>query len=1047
MKKALVVENDYLEAMDLQMRLSGLGFDVIGIVDTGAKALEKVEAFEPEIVLMDIGLSGDMDGIETAKLIRTGYAIPVVFITAQSDDEVIQRAQGSDPYGYIIKPFSSAMIDATITTALHLHDLERKGKAGSQRNKVLFQNSRDIIFAIDIDGHFIDANDSALNLIGCTREEFKTIDFESFLSPDQASQARNEMREIAETGGQVKPREYTIRLSGGRELHFSFTFVMQFQDGKPFSFIGIGRDLTDRKRAEEKLAESEAKYRTLVETQTDLISRWLPDTTLSFVNDAYAKFYGRSCEALVGTSWMDLIPEEEQKEARTHFDGLSRHPVKHEYSRALIDGKGTRRWINWVDMPILDGMAAPVEFLSIGRDITSARLAEESLRDSERRFETVIEQIDEYVYSVDYHKGMPGNRYHSPKCWNITGYEPADFESDPDLWLSMIHESDRANVLDYLAGIQAGKSLAPIEHRIVRKDGTISWILNTCTAEFDDKGSIRRTQGFIIDMNERIMMEHEILEAMNTAETANRAKSEFLASMSHELRTPLNSIIGFSQLLTMDKSETLSEKQKSFIQDIKSSGDHLLSMIGDILDLAKIESGKIDIQKKPFDFASMLYRLSETMHVLADKKEICLAIDIAPDIGILDADEVRIRQILYNLLSNAIKFTGSGKTVGIKARGEEYRAIITIWDEGIGIAEEDQKRIFEPFEQVRRMDVSNQGTGLGLSITQHLVSLHGGSIKLMSEAGKGSRFTITLPGRRTERRAPDKKNAADPIRPASLDSCADSTKVEGAKGILRGEILVVEDNPLNQRLILEILAAFGCTASIAASGEDAVDMTASRCFDLILMDINLPGIDGIETMRRIRRRSDVESPGNRRAVDFRTYIVALTAHALKGDQERFIVEGMDDVLSKPIDIDRLKDILEKYLSVRKKSPGEFHGKESSPSPEPASKSWDIVAASASVSLPVDALRSLVEYFFTDLADEYMGNLAAAIEVLAYTEIRNQAHKLRGSVASLRFSACAVILGEIEQAAEMSASTDYSRLLACLKAELEIVKGLSGCGSE
>jgi len=638
---------------------------------------------------------------------------------------------------------------------------------------------------------------------------------------------------------------------------------------------------------------------------------------------------------------------------------------------------------------------------------------DDELKRSEKRFRSVIENIDEFIYSVDYQNGKPVNTYHSPKSRNITGYDPEDFAADSQLMITMIHEDDRESIIDYMEGLKAGKGFPPVEHRIIRKDGTLSWVLNTCTAEFSDDGELLRTQGFVIDMNERILMEHKLLEARNAAEEANRAKSDFLASMSHELRTPLNSILGFSQLLSMDESGSLNENQRSFLQDIRASGEHLLSMIGDILDLAKIEAGKVELQTKPFNLADMLETLVETMRAPAGEKLIRINVGIQADIGILDADEVRVRQIFYNLLSNAIKFTGHGKNIGLEARGDENRAVITIWDEGIGIAEEDQTRIFNPFEQVRQMENTHQGTGLGLSITQRLVELHGGHIEIQSVTGRGSRFTVILPGR--------KQSGYQQAVPANAEPLL-LEEEDAALGPY--EILVVEDNPVNQKLIIAILATFGFEGVLASSGEQAVELAQSRLFNIILMDINLPGIDGIEAMKRIRRSATTRIP-----------FIALTAHTMKGDHERFIAEGMDDVVSKPIDIQKLKTTLAKYLAVK-----EMPASIGRPAPaRQESESYNIGAAAASLSLGTDDLQSLIDYFYSGLAAAYLAEIAVAIEKDSYPELAASAHKLRGTVANLRFESASATLKEIEMAAKASSNIDYRKLYARLEREIHALE--------
>jgi PAS domain S-box-containing protein len=799
-RKILIVEDERLTVMQLFAFLRELDYEVVGNAEDGASALAKMKTLEPDLVLMDILLKGELDGIDTALRIKEDRAVPVVFLTAVSDDETIRRAQVVDPYGFVIKPFSSAILHAAITTALHRWELEQA------RARMMSE----------------------------------------LLAREEGLKSRNE----------------------------------------------------EMKRVQERLSETQARYFELFDLAPLGYLTLDDENTIVEANLAFSTLIGMVRKDLIRRCFTSFIEPEDRNTLLKHQEELLEGGTSGAIEVRIAPIDAAPRWVKLEMSVVRDAAGSPAYKIAMS-DIDERKKVNTALRESESRFKSVVNNINEYVYAMEYRDGEPVHHYYSPKCRRITGYESAELDADPHLWLDMIHAEDRRKVLEYLEEIKAGKTPQPIEHRIVRKDGTTTWVMNSCTAERGEDGNLRRTEGFILDMDERIRMEHEIIEARNVAESANRAKSDFLASMSHELRTPLNSILGFSQLLAMEESGSLNDRQKAYIGDIKASGDHLLSMISDILDLSKIEAGKIEILKKPFDLRSMLVKLAETMGSLAEKKRIGIVTDIAPDIGLLDADEVRVRQVFYNLLSNAIKFTGEGRTVELDARGEENRAVMTIRDEGIGIAEEDQKRIFAPFEQVRQA-AAYQGTGLGLAITERLVQLHGGLIELESAPGKGSRFTVVFPGRTPERRSMPspvvaKKEASEPKA--------------GAAGIL-----VVEDNPVNRKLMMAMLESIGYAATFAATGEEAVEIAGSRPFDLIFMDVNLPGMDGIEAMKRIRQGHVANLGCGRRAGDSPTAIVALTAHAMKGDMERFIAEGMDDVITKPIELERFRSVLGKYLS-------------------------------------------------------------------------------------------------------------------------------------
>ncbi|HUI69418.1 MAG TPA: ATP-binding protein [Spirochaetia bacterium] len=426
-----------------------------------------------------------------------------------------------------------------------------------------------------------------------------------------------------------------------------------------------------------------------------------------------------------------------------------------------------------------------------------------------------------------------------------------------------------------------------------KKNGELYWELAAISAIRGDDGAIAHFIAVKEDITDRKSIEELLRHAKASAEAANLAKSQFLANMSHELRTPLNSILGFSQLLEMQGIDragrpALTDKQREYLRWIRDGGEHLLDMVNDVLDLSKIEAGKVDLDKKPFDTAALIRRVLTTVRSLAAKKHLHIDTAIDPDLGLLDADEVRIKQVLYNLLSNAIKFTDREKKIGVEAHGRGDRCEITVWDEGIGIDLGDRERIFEPFEQLRKGH-EGRGTGLGLTIVRNLVELHGGAVAIESEVGAGSRFTIDLPGRLT---------SVDGVSQEAVTKEAEETN-ELIPDLGGRTVLVVDDSPANSALMQRILSALGCRVLLAGSGEEALAVAGHSTCDAVFMDIHLPGMNGTEAMHRMRE-AGVRSP-----------VVALTAYAMKGDRERFLADGFDDYIAKPIRIAEIVSFLEK----------------------------------------------------------------------------------------------------------------------------------------
>jgi len=377
---------------------------------------------------------------------------------------------------------------------------------------------------------------------------------------------------------------------------------------------------------------------------------------------------------------------------------------------------------------------------------------------------------------------------------------------------------------------------------------------------------------------------------------AMRMKDEFLANMSHELRTPLNAILGLSESLLEQTPGPVNEKQHKYLGTINESGRHLLELINDILDLAKIESGQIKLDPGRVNIDTVCETSLRMIKQLAQKKNQTVEVEIEKDIGHVWADERRLKQMMVNLLSNAVKFTPEGGKLGLKV-GVNYREaqlLITIWDHGIGIREEDLKRLFQPFVQLdSSLSRESSGTGLGLALVAEMARLHGGSVSVSSQPGQGSQFTILLPW-----------------DPAVKADTLDKLKVTGKVPIFKNNIedkrtiLLVEDTDSVVLMLRDYLELSGYKVEVARDGLEGVSKSIALRPDLILMDVQMPGLDGLEATRRIRKESGLKS----------TPIIALTALAMPSDRERCYEAGMNDYFSKPINLRELVKTMERHLS-------------------------------------------------------------------------------------------------------------------------------------
>jgi len=427
-----------------------------------------------------------------------------------------------------------------------------------------------------------------------------------------------------------------------------------------------------------------------------------------------------------------------------------------------------------------------------------------------------------------------------------------------------------------------------------RSDGTTVFCQFNASPLFDEQGRHVGSFAMISDLTEqRRILELEYQK--KKAEEANLAKSQFLANMSHEIRTPMNAIIGFSDLLA---EEQLSEEQANYVNIINKAGKHLLNIINDILDLSKIESGKVVIEMADCAVPELLDNISNLMQVRARAKQIQFNIISSPTVPkIIRTDGLRLQQCLVNLVGNAIKFTDQGHVHLYVSYDPDHVAGLLrfdVKDTGIGIPPEKQQVIFEPFTQADNSTTRKYGgTGLGLTITSQLVKMMGGTMEVKSEPGKGSVFSILLP-----------LPVDSAVKPQAVNLVKEITDSESLESSARfgGHILVAEDNPANQQLIQILLEKMGLAVTLVDNGQSAVEAATATAYNLILMDMQMPVMNGYDAVQILRHRN------------IKTPIVALTANAMQGDMQKCIENGCDDYLPKPIDKPNLTRLLAKYLT-------------------------------------------------------------------------------------------------------------------------------------
>ncbi|HZX31301.1 MAG TPA: ATP-binding protein, partial [Rhodocyclaceae bacterium] len=675
-------------------------------------------------------------------------------------------------------------------------------------------------------------------------------------------------------------------------------------------------DMTVRLRVSLRQLENErAHLHTLVRTIPDLV--WLknPEGVYLTCNTAFERFFGAKEADIAGKTDYDFVDKEladffREKDRVAMAAGC---PMSNEEWITFAEG-GRRRLMETIKTPMLDNDGTLVGVLGIARDITEQRQAERELAKSKEMFQTVTEFATDWAYWRD--EARRQFYYMSPNCLAQTGFAQEEFLANPDLLDDVIHPDDRERWNEHLASSEESFLHLPMEFRIVAKNGAIRWISHTCRPVILADGTRMGRRGSNADITElkraeaelivhREHLEHlvrartaELATAKEAADKANAAKSYFVANMSHEIRTPMNAIVGMTELCLATHPD---EHQRNYLGKIKQASDSLLHIIDDILDFSKIEAGKLDLVAEPFDLAVVFDGLRSMLTEKARSKDLALAIpeNDLPAATLL-GDGMRLSQVLVNLVGNAIKFSDHGQvTVSVTEESREdgiASLLFAVKDEGIGISEDDQARLFQPFSQA---DVSTTrrygGTGLGLAISKRLVELMGGRIWVESAPGRGSTFHFTV-------RFPTTEASAETAHRPGLQA-ARGEMVAGLRG---ADILLVEDTELNQEVMRDLLEHVGLRVRVAANGEEALKAIEAMRPDCVLMDCQMPVMDGFEATRRLR--ADPRYQG--------LPIVALTANAMAGDRERCLAMGMNGFLTKPIEVVELLASLSRWVPPR-----------------------------------------------------------------------------------------------------------------------------------
>ncbi|WP_309643555.1 PAS domain S-box protein [Phenylobacterium sp.] len=743
--------------------------------------------------------------------------------------------------------------------------------AEAEQTRIMLSTTAGIgTWTYESDGDRVEWSQDILNITGYQAGDISdSHSFEAILHPDDLAAVQAAFISGI-VNGKSQGFEHRMRAKDGRWTSWRVTFHAEPRPSGAYALKGVSQDITELVQARDAALRSEQQIRQLIESAPFSVAMFDKDLRYMVVSGSWREAFKLADREHIGLSMKTVFPTAPKRLTRAQDRALAGEVVSCKEDR-FTDSQGTRHWVRWDARPWRDTDGQVQGVICYVDDISVQAQARQEAQAAARRLKLALDAAEAGVYEIDHvHKTF----WASPEFKKLVGSQGATYDEAVALNYPRFHSDDLDQVRSAFGEIRDGKRVAgeAFEARAVTDDGQERWIRVFHHLKTDRKGKWLKGVGLVQDFDARKRQELDLIEAQRAAQAASEAKAAFLANMSHEICTPMNGVMGVLHLL---KSEALSSDGRKMLEEALSCGQMLAELLNDVIDFSKIEAGRLELACEPVDPRALIEGVARLLRPQAQAKGLALNVEIADDLGWVRTDPVRLRQALFNLIGNAVKFTLKGQVTvraSLKAGPSEPVLRLEVADTGIGIPEAVQPRIFQRFDQG---DASTTrqfgGSGLGLTITQRLAEILGGGVGFASTQGVGSIFWLEV---------------AAPVAEAAV------AEIEAAEPYLEGlRVLVVEDNATNRMIVTKLLENLGAVVQTAADGLLGVEAAAVGGFDLILMDVQMPGIDGLEASRRIRALGGPVAS---------TPIVALTANVLSHQRQAYLEAGMDGVVGKPI---------------------------------------------------------------------------------------------------------------------------------------------------